>query len=489
METPALVSSSGGVSSASSAAGLGGSSANAAAVPTLRVMRLQSPELHVSPAGPLTDACCLQTSLCLPDSLGVYVGERFTAYLGILNSSGAASIRKLTVSAQLQSPSARWQLPTGLEPTDVAPNTGIDAIVSHDIEEAGQHILRVEVGYVGADGGSKTFRKFYRFNVVSPLGFRTVCSRFGDSKCFVSVTVEHASAEGATSSTGPAAPSPSSSNAKEALVLASVDFAPADGLTSEPIGSASTDSSSSASALDLLDKAGLVSPGDSRCYLFCVTASSKDAILRGIASGDLLGRTVVTWRKAMGETGRVASPNVHCPAIPLDDAIDLDRSSEEAAAKKKDSNFVVYQSGLSVDVAAAAAVAQSRNLPMDANDLSRRLAVTVEPIDPPKSMRVHVTRTVQFLVVNHSTQPMTLQVRFVLSSMAGVVVCGPSFQTSDNVPPNGGSTVITACFMPLSTGMQTVDGCRVVDLVSGREILQPPLFRVVVDGGLPEGTS
>jgi hypothetical protein len=104
-------------------------------------------------------------------------------------------------------------------------------------------------------------------------------------------------------------------------------------------------------------------------------------------------------------------------------------------------------------------------------------------------MRVHVARTVQFLVVNHSTQPMTLQVRFVLSSMAGVVVCGQSFQTLDNVPPNGGSTVITACFLPLSTGLRTVGGCRVVDLVSGREILQPPLFRVVVDDGLPEGTS
>ena len=41
----------------------------------------------------------------------------------------------------------------------------VDAIVSHDIEEAGQHILRVEVAYVTVEGHSKTFRKLYRFNV------------------------------------------------------------------------------------------------------------------------------------------------------------------------------------------------------------------------------------------------------------------------------------------------------------------------------------
>jgi hypothetical protein len=230
------------------------------------------------------------------------------------------------------------------------------------------------------------------------------------------------------------------------------------------------------SALDLLDRADVLVQGGSRRYVFSVTAESKDAILRGIASGDLLGRFAVTWRKSMGETGRDASPHVYCPPVP---PAALDPLSTNR-------NFVVHRSGLSVDVAAAAAVAQSRtnlaSVAGDATDLSRRLAVTVEPIDPPKLMHLQVPRPVQLLVVNHSTQPMTLQVRFDLSKMSGIVVCGTSFQTLDNVPPNGGSTVVTVTLMALSTGLLTAGGCCVADLVSGREIHQPPLFHVLVGG-------
>jgi hypothetical protein len=122
------------------------------AVPTLRVMRLQSPELNQNTAGSLESDSLLDRSLCLPDSLEVYVGECFTAYLGILNTSANWPIRRLTITSQLQTPSQRWQLPSQLDAgnlaggIDIDPLSGIDAIVSHGIEEPGQHILRVEVG-------------------------------------------------------------------------------------------------------------------------------------------------------------------------------------------------------------------------------------------------------------------------------------------------------------------------------------------------------
>jgi hypothetical protein len=343
----------------------------------------------------------------------------------------------------------------------------------------------VEVGYAGSDGGgTKTFRKFYRFNVVSPLSFRTFCGRLGDSTCYVSLSVEH----GNSSSNASGAPDSGTPSNNDPLVLASVEFSPADGLAAEAIGikSAQNDGPplSPLSALELLDQAEVLAPGGSRRYLFRISAESKDAILRGIASGDLLGRFVVTWRKAMGETGRVSSSAVHCPPI-SPSALLLSASDGDAA------NFVVHHSGLSVDVAAsAAAAAQSRTIQQptgsvsDPGDLSRRLAVTVEPIDPPRSMRLLTPRRVQLLVVNHSTQPMTLQVRFFETDSrgSGIVPCGTSFQTLDNVPPNGGSTVVTVTLLAMSTGLLTVGGCRAVDLASGREIVQPPLFRVLVEG-------
>jgi len=473
-------------------------------------MRLQSPELHQPLAGTLPPLCgfgggsgehsssAMTSSLCLPDSLAVYVGEDFTAYLGILNVSKSLPIRNLTVTAQLQTPSQRWQLPSPLDPTSqlsgnnntsnaasrvVEPGKGVDAIVSHSIEEAGQHILRIETSYLSEDGGAKNFRKFYRFNVVEPLLVREYAVRYGDSTCYVSVSVEFNSDQVTV----------------DGLVVADAQFRPADGLSAvritagadndnsaNPAAAAGADNDERSSsrrkptAAELLDNSGILCKGGCYRYLFKVTATSSEALLRGIAAGDLLGRAAFIWRKAMGETGRVSSSPVYCPATQLPGP----SSSSSDAAASAATNFVVYQSGLSVDVAAAAATRNSLRggQAVDANgDLSRKLPVTIEPIDPPARMRLNVPREVQFLVVNHSGQVMTLQVQFRLSQMTGLAVCGSSFKTVGTVPPNGGSTIASVRFLPLAAGILRVQGCCIVDLASGTEILQPPLFQTYIE--------
>ena len=148
-----------------------------AAVPTLKVMRLQAPQLGSPAAGALLSPNqILSSNLLLPDSFGViHVGETFSAYLGVLNSSFEMPVRDLSMVAQLQTPSRRIQLPTALDknarknnsPLEIAPGEGVDAIISRRLEEPGQHILRVEVSY--SSNGDKTLRKFYRFNVTNPL--------------------------------------------------------------------------------------------------------------------------------------------------------------------------------------------------------------------------------------------------------------------------------------------------------------------------------
>ncbi|GAX10183.1 hypothetical protein FisN_3Lh378 [Fistulifera solaris] len=415
------------------------------AVPTLRVMRLQSPELHQSVAGTLEEGySVLERSLCLPDSLAVYVGECFTAYLGILNTSSNWPIRRLRVSAQLQTPSQRWQLPSRLESVtggiDIEPLSGKDAIVSHLIEEQGQHILRVEVAYMTADGGSKTFRKFYRFQVIAPLEIRQSIFRCGDSCCFVTIDVEYnlsSSSENKTASETP-------------LVISEASFVPSDGL--EALRIHPSRRNESITALSLFDQCTILNKGSCLRYLFRVEAVTPEAILRGISADDVIGKAVFRWRKAMGETGECSSSPAICP--PVDTSM-------------------VNRSGLSVDLAAAAATISSRP---DRQELLHRFPVTVEPIDPPPKLILNVPQKVQFLVVNHAEQSLSVQWQL-RSSLA----CGRHFQSLGELAPRGGSTVVTGRLLARDTGLLTVDGCVVVDLISGQEWFQPALFQVMVE--------
>jgi hypothetical protein len=458
------------------------------AVPTLRVMRLQSPELHVSNSLTASSSnlggSVLRSALCLPDSLTVYVGERFTAYLGVVNSSKTSPIRQLSVSAQLQTPTQRYPLPCQrLENgTTVPPEKFVDGIVSRLIDEPGQHILRVEVGYGISEGGTKTFRKFYRFQVQDPLRIQHQVVRMGDSQCFVSVSVETNPAEStASAGTLPMAPP---------LLISAFQFETAPGLVAQCIGAPTANTivnntevndNRSLSAVDLYDRACWIRPGGGRGkFLFEITAQSQEAVLRGIAAGDYIGKVILTWRKAMGETGILNNSNtsqqqqllIHAPSL-------------EIAHEK----FVVHRSGLSVDVAASAAAVPTASTSRGGGALlAEHLPVTVEAIDPPKTMTLHQTSKIQFLIVNHSPKPFSsLQLRFdhdeddTGTHPPSIAVWGTSFQNIGEIPAQGGSTVTVLEFVPLQAGLQSVSNCSVLDLASGREIVQPTLFTVLVE--------
>ena len=413
------------------------------AVPTLRVMRLQNPDLHMPTSGVLDSQPLLNNALCLPDSLDVYVGETFTAYLGVINTSRHTSIRRLNVTAQLQTPTQRWQLPSPLDGNggygmDVPPLAGVDAVVSHAIEEPGQHILRAEVTSLAADGNLKTFRKFYRFQVTYPVELRERTVRAGDAACWVALTVEYTNnAEYASS--------------RDVIVIPEVQFQPAEGLEAKCIGAPSArgtsagNSNETTEGVNLYDNADILQRGTVVRYLFYVQAASEQAKLRGLAANDLLGQAAVTWRKSMGENGKILSPPILCP-----------KASREGP---------IFKSGLSVDMAAS----QKREIP-----------VTVEPIDPPRRMSWQVPTKLQFLVVNHENTEKTVQLQF-QSTNSGLVVYGQSSLSLGTIPANGGSKVAVVNFVALSAGLLRLDGCFVVDLATDTIIAQPPLLDIFVE--------
>ena len=97
----------------------------------------------------------------------------------------------ISVSVQLQTPSRLVVLPSRLDDwtqaADVNPQSGIDAIVSPWLEEAGQRILRVEVGYMS--NGIKTLRKC-RSTSLCQWMYRNSSEKWW-TKCLVSIAVEN----------------------------------------------------------------------------------------------------------------------------------------------------------------------------------------------------------------------------------------------------------------------------------------------------------
>lgn len=430
------------------------------AVPVLKVMRLQAPQLRQTGLQLNKGICELTSTLMLPDSFGViHIGETFSAYLGVLNPSAEFSVRGLTVSSQLQTPTRRIVLPSRLDnsPCDIDPKGGVDAMVSRRLDEEGQHILRVEVGYIS--NGSKSLRKFYRFNVTRPLRITETVMRGGDATCFVSINVENVQEKQPLGA--------------GALTIDSVRFEAASGLIAEEIKCHDNpDPDKPRTALQLFDACARLEPGEEYRYLFRVSAESEAADLNGIACYDDLGQAVLTYYKAMGDEGVVRSDVIVCPPTSyLHHEINEDRPK-----------FVVHRSGLSVDVASAAAQRASSGQRNGDGSLDELLPVTVETIDPPSSMTLSVPAQVSLLIVNHSSQKMSLQLQLRLSEMTGVVVCGASFICLGEVPSSGGSCTIDVRLVALVAGLFTVQGCYIVDLLTGMEIPQPALFDIFVQG-------
>ena len=476
------------------------------AVPTLKVMRLQKPELDIAKAGTLkSSGCLLGSSLCLPDSFGIiHVGETFTAYLGALNVSKTLLVTNLTVTAQLQTPSQRWHMASKtLDECNAAggcelqPEQGIDSIVSRALEEAGQHILRVEVGYGGSGGTMKSLRKFYRFQVSNPLVISERAYRTGDLSCFLSMTIQNNGHE-----------------TKGGLSISHAGFEAAPGLISErvaclppkysiskerkmnPTLTACSENYQFARGVDLFDQSERLQPGDSKQYIFKIvvskTQSTSGSPVMGIVAGHQLGNAVFRWHKACGEVGHMASLPVICRiSYPFLDRKDLNMIHSMG----NESDFVMHIEGssLSADIAtqAAARAAKSTNAVLESatnincgdsqSALDLMLPITVEPRNPPREVQVGIPFDIDFLVVNHSGQFMSPQLQFRSELMKAISVCGPSFKNLEDIPGNGGSTTVMLRFIALSAGLTRLTGFSVMDLASGKSVPQPPMLNMMVN--------
>lgn len=170
--------------------------------PTVRVMRLYKPCLHVLPTNiPLSDygtslsnsnKTCVSNDFSIspfilfPDSFGdIYTGEMFSAYIAVVNGIQDTPFNLVTLAIRLQTSNATYDLlDTRSSPGVIscqtkvlAPNEGLDMVVQHTLSELGIHTLRVSVQYNHFKSSEpKTIRKFYRFSVLQPLQIVSHCT-------------------------------------------------------------------------------------------------------------------------------------------------------------------------------------------------------------------------------------------------------------------------------------------------------------------------
>jgi hypothetical protein len=170
------------------------------AQPTVRVMRLYKPPMHTNATMPsisngkiASDEGCkfgISSYLLLPDSFGeIFVGEKFSAYIGVINGYSDFNFQQVTLSVRLQTANFTYDLfdhravvgqPSGQSKL-LSSNEGFDMVVQHVLSELGTHTLRVTVQYMTALSTElKSLRKFYRFNVLQPLQISTNISEIND---------------------------------------------------------------------------------------------------------------------------------------------------------------------------------------------------------------------------------------------------------------------------------------------------------------------
>ena len=116
-------------------------------------------------------------TLCFPAGFGnIYLGETFQAYISACNN-GAQQLTRLEVRAEIQTGTKRLPLLEAQAQNTLLPNfvprQCVDFVVSHELKEAGVHIMICSASYLEPSGEEKKVRQYFKFQVQKPLSVTT----------------------------------------------------------------------------------------------------------------------------------------------------------------------------------------------------------------------------------------------------------------------------------------------------------------------------
>ncbi|KAF9574449.1 hypothetical protein EC968_006433 [Mortierella alpina] len=304
--------------------------------------------------------------LTMPAAFGnIYLGETFTSYI-CANNESPHPVRDVILKAELQTTTLRFalsdtlasqrnqpsatRLPSDSSLTSVpSPSSSTgghiqllesgktnEMIVSHEIKELGIHILVCSIQYTTLDGQQKSFRKFYKFQVMNPLSVKTKVNHPPPSTTAISVQ------DGTNQNMAGSAINMNVSRGGLVMLEAMVQnvsgvtmwmermrFEPADAFTIKDLNVVidEDDSGNGQEAESKEVKPGSVAsifgehdyfaPNDIRQYLYVLTPKPGKELLA--KTTNVLGKMDILWRSQFGETGRLQTSQLTRKPAPLDE--------------------------------------------------------------------------------------------------------------------------------------------------------------------------
>ncbi|KAF8987628.1 hypothetical protein BGZ52_003542 [Haplosporangium bisporale] len=453
--------------------------------------------------------------LTMPASFGnIYLGETFTSYI-CANNEWTHPVRDVILKAELQTSTLRFALSNTLSssrspsdsPSGIPAATGghiqllesgrtNEMIVSHEIKELGIHILVCSVQYTTLDGQQKSFRKFYKFQVLNPLSVKTKVNQPSTSSA--------SSQEPGANGSAPVAMSVSKGGLVllEAMVqnvsgvtmwMERMRFEVSDAFTVRDLNVAIPDRSKAPQegekGVSVFGEHDYFAPNDVRQYLYVLTPKPGKELLA--KTTNVLGKMDILWRSQFGETGRLQTSQLTRKPAPLEDiAVQVVKVPERIQLEQVFSIEIVVKNQSSTGTNNS-----SNNSPVSPNPPPRASTSPPSPFQPqsltgslarppaavarggaPPIRPLDSSSSASNLIAqgqgtsgappSQEQNAMKLMLTGVKQKMGAILLSGPNSRQLGSVPA-GGEVRVRLDWFPLTSGVQKIGGIRIVDIISG----------------------
>ncbi|KAF9931635.1 hypothetical protein FBU30_009811 [Linnemannia zychae] len=498
--------------------------------------------------------------LSMPASFGnIYLGETFTSYI-CANNESAHPVRDVILKAELQTSTLRFALSDTLASQRRSPSDSFlaqspptsgghiqllesgktnEMIVSHEIKELGIHILVCSIQYTTLDGQQKSFRKFYKFQVLNPLSVKTKVNQSTPGS-MVPPQDPNGQQAGATAL--------QVSNGGRVLLEAMIQnvsgvtmwmermrFEAADAFTVQDLNVVidqpkSVDHSDTKALVDgptgtseettsIFGEHDYFAPNDVRQYLYVLTPKPGKELFA--KTTNVLGKMDILWRSQFGETGRLQTSQLTRKPAPLDEiAVQVVKIPERIRLEEIFSIEIVVKNQSLSGVGASHQQQQQQQqqvhhhqqqpnhpgtplrhgsapqFPLSPSSagiggsLARPPAAVsrggyippARPIDSPTSNQSPQMQQQQQSPPNipSDQNAMKLMLTGVKQKMGAILLSGPNSRQLGPVPA-GGEVRVRLDWFPLTSGVQKIGGIRLVDIISGYSVELDHLTHVFVE--------